>query len=112
MIHSVAGKLKKKGSILTSRPFRDPHHTISDTALVGGGSYPQPGEISLAHNGVLFMDELPEFKRNVLEVLRQPMEGRMMTISRAKFSIDYPASFMLVASMNTCPGSLGPCSIA
>jgi magnesium chelatase family protein len=112
MIHSVAGKLEKKGSILTSRPFRDPHHTISDTALVGGGSYPQPGEISLAHNGVLFMDELPEFKRNVLEVLRQPMEGRMMTISRAKFSIDYPASFMLVASMNPCPGSLGPCSIA
>jgi magnesium chelatase family protein len=103
MIHSVAGKLDKKGSILTSRPFRDPHHTISDTALVGGGSYPQPGEISLAHNGVLFMDELPEFKRNVLEVLRQPMEGRIMTISRAKFSIDYPASFMLVASMNPCP---------
>jgi magnesium chelatase family protein len=103
MIHSVAGKLERKGSILTSRPFRDPHHTISDTALVGGGSYPQPGEISLAHNGVLFMDELPEFKRNVLEVLRQPMEGRMMTISRAKFSIDYPASFMLVASMNPCP---------
>lgn len=103
MIHSVAGKLDKKESLLTSRPFRDPHHTISDTALVGGGSYPQPGEISLAHNGVLFMDELPEFKRNVLEVLRQPMEGRMMTISRARFSIDYPASFMLVASMNPCP---------
>ena len=103
MIHSVAGKLDRKESILTSRPFRDPHHTISDTALVGGGSYPQPGEISLAHNGVLFMDELPEFKRNVLEVLRQPMEGRMMTISRAKFSIEYPASFMLVASMNPCP---------
>ncbi|MCK4853533.1 MAG: YifB family Mg chelatase-like AAA ATPase, partial [Bacteroidales bacterium] len=102
-IHSVAGKLNRKESLLTSRPFRDPHHTISDTALVGGGSYPQPGEISLAHNGVLFMDELPEFKRNVLEVLRQPMEGRMMTISRAKFSIDYPASFMLVASMNPCP---------
>ena len=103
MIHSVAGKLDRKESILTSRPFRDPHHTISDTALVGGGSYPQPGEISLAHNGVLFMDELPEFKRNVLEVLRQPMEGRIMTISRAKFSIEYPASFMLVASMNPCP---------
>jgi magnesium chelatase family protein len=103
MIHSVAGKLDRNGSLLTNRPFRDPHHTISDTALVGGGSYPQPGEISLAHNGVLFMDELPEFKRNVLEVLRQPMEGRMMTISRAKFSIDYPASFMLVASMNPCP---------
>jgi magnesium chelatase family protein len=103
MIHSVAGKLDRNESILTNRPFRDPHHTISDTAMVGGGSYPQPGEISLAHNGVLFMDELPEFKRNVLEVLRQPMEGRMMTISRAKFSIDYPASFMLVASMNPCP---------
>jgi magnesium chelatase family protein len=103
MIHSVAGKLDRNQSILTCRPFRNPHHTISDTAMVGGGSYPQPGEISLAHNGVLFMDELPEFKRNVLEVLRQPMEGRMMTISRAKFSIDYPASFMLVASMNPCP---------
>ena len=103
MIHSVAGKLDRKESLITHRPFRDPHHTISDTALVGGGSYPQPGEISLAHNGVLFMDELPEFRRNVLEVLRQPMEGRMMTISRAKFSIDYPASFMLVASMNPCP---------
>ncbi len=103
MIHSVAGKLDRKESLITCRPFRDPHHTISDTALVGGGSYPQPGEISLAHNGVLFMDELPEFRRNVLEVLRQPMEGRMMTISRAKFSIDYPASFMLVASMNPCP---------
>ena len=103
MIHSVAGKLDRDESLITKRPFRDPHHTISDTALVGGGSYPMPGEISLAHNGVLFMDELPEFKRNVLEVLRQPMEGRMMTISRAKFSIDYPASFMLVASMNPCP---------
>ena len=103
MIHSVAGKLDRKEPLITRRPFRDPHHTISDTALVGGGSYPQPGEISLAHNGVLFMDELPEFRRNVLEVLRQPMEGRMMTISRAKFSIDYPASFMLVASMNPCP---------
>jgi magnesium chelatase family protein len=103
MIHSVAGKLDRNESLLTNRPFRDPHHTISDTAMVGGGSYPQPGEISLAHNGVLFMDELPEFKRNVLEVLRQPMEGRMMTISRAKYSIQYPASFMLVASMNPCP---------
>jgi len=103
MIHSVAGKLDRKEPLITRRPFRDPHHTISDTALVGGGSYPQPGEISLAHNGVLFMDELPEFRRNVLEVLRQPMEGRMMTISRAKFSIDYPASFMLIASMNPCP---------
>jgi magnesium chelatase family protein len=103
MIHSVAGKLDRKESLITRRPFRDPHHTISDTALVGGGSYPQPGEISLAHNGVLFMDELPEFKRNVLEVLRQPMEGRTMTISRANFTIEYPASFMLVASMNPCP---------
>ena len=102
-IHSVAGKIGYGSSLVTRRPFRDPHHTISDVALVGGGSYPQPGEISLAHNGVLFMDELPEFKRNVLEVLRQPMEGRMMTISRAKFTIEYPASFMLVASMNPCP---------
>jgi magnesium chelatase family protein len=102
-IHSVAGKLGRNGSLVTLRPFRDPHHTISDIAMVGGGAYPQPGEISLAHNGVLFMDELPEFKRNVLEVLRQPMEGRMMTISRANFSIEYPASFMLVASMNPCP---------
>jgi len=102
-IHSVAGKTGYGSSLVTRRPFRDPHHTISDVALVGGGSYPQPGEISLAHNGVLFMDELPEFKRNVLEVLRQPMEGRMMTISRAKFTIEYPASFMLVASMNPCP---------
>ncbi|MFC2112504.1 YifB family Mg chelatase-like AAA ATPase [Bacteroidota bacterium] len=102
-IHSVAGKLGPDESLVSLRPFRDPHHTISDTALVGGGSYPQPGEISLAHNGVLFMDELPEFKRHVLEVLRQPMEGRTMTISRANFSIEYPASFMLVASMNPCP---------
>jgi len=102
-IHSVAGKLGRESSLVTRRPFRDPHHTISDTALVGGGSYPQPGEISLAHNGVLFMDELPEFRRNVLEVLRQPMEGRMMNISRARYTIDYPASFMLVASMNPCP---------
>ena len=102
-IHSVAGKLNRNGSLVKLRPFRDPHHTISDTALVGGGSYPQPGEISLAHNGVLFMDELPEFKRHVLEVLRQPMEGRTMTISRANFTIEYPASFMLVASMNPCP---------
>jgi magnesium chelatase family protein len=101
-IYSAAGKLNRNGSLVSSRPFRDPHHTISDTALVGGGAYPQPGEISLAHNGVLFMDELPEFKRNVLEVLRQPMEGRTMTISRANFTIEYPASFMLVASMNPC----------
>ncbi len=102
-IHSVVGKLGRNGSLVTRRPFRDPHHTISDIAMVGGGAYPQPGEISLAHNGVLFMDELPEFKRHVLEVLRQPMEGRMMTISRANFTIEYPASFMLVASMNPCP---------
>lgn len=102
-IHSVVGKLGRNGSLVSRRPFRDPHHTISDIAMVGGGAYPQPGEISLAHNGVLFMDELPEFKRHVLEVLRQPMEGRMMTISRANFTIEYPASFMLVASMNPCP---------
>jgi magnesium chelatase family protein len=103
-IHSVAGKLGKDGASLVSiRPFRAPHHTISDVALVGGGGFPQPGEISLAHNGVLFLDELPEFKRTVLEVMRQPLEERTVTISRAKFSIDYPASFMLVASMNPCP---------
>jgi len=95
-IHSVAGKLGYNTSLVTQRPFRDPHHTISDVALVGGGTYPQPGEISLAHNGVLFMDELPEFKRNVLEVLRQPLEGRMITISRAKFTIEYPSSFIIV----------------
>jgi len=89
--------------LVYSRPFRSPHHTISDVALVGGGSYPQPGEISLAHNGVLFLDELPEFKRTALEVMRQPMEDRVVTISRAKISVDYPASFMLIASMNPCP---------
>jgi len=102
-IHSVAGRLGKDASLLPVRPFRSPHHTISDVALVGGGSFPQPGEISLAHNGVLFLDELPEFKRTVLEVLRQPLEERVMTVSRAKFSVQYPASFMLVASMNPCP---------
>lgn len=102
-IHSVAGKLPDNASLIYIRPFRAPHHTISDIALVGGGNHPQPGEISLAHNGVLFLDELPEFKRSVLEVLRQPMEERRVTISRAKFSVDYPASFMLVASMNPCP---------
>ena len=103
-IHSVAGKMNKNTSIISVRPFRSPHHTVSDVALVGGGgAYPQPGEISLAHNGVLFLDELPEFKRNVLEVFRQPMEERMITISRAKFTAEYPASFMLVAAMNPCP---------
>jgi len=102
-IHSVSGLLDKNSSLMTVRPFRSPHHTISDVALVGGGTFPQPGEISLAHNGVLFLDELPEFKRTVLEVMRQPLEDRLVTISRAKFSVEYPASFMLVASMNPCP---------
>ncbi len=102
-IHSVAGKINGDTSLMTTRPYRSPHHTISDVALVGGGSYPQPGEISLAHNGVLFLDELPEFKRTVLEVMRQPLEDRVITISRAKFSVEYPASLMLVASMNPCP---------
>ena len=99
-IYSVAGKLSKNASLIYQRPFRSPHHTVSDVALVGGGSNPHPGEISLAHNGVLFLDELPEFKRTVLEVMRQPMEERSVTISRSKFSVNYPASFTLVASMN------------
>ncbi|PHS06579.1 MAG: magnesium chelatase [Kordia sp.] len=101
-IHSVVGKAKDTG-LMTQRPFRSPHHTISNVALVGGGSYPQPGEISLSHNGVLFLDELPEFKRDVLEVMRQPLEDREVTISRAKFTVTYPSSFMLVASMNPSP---------
>jgi magnesium chelatase family protein len=102
-IHSVAGKLPENSTLISKRPFRSPHHTISDVALVGGGGNPQPGEISLAHNGVLFLDELPEFKRTVLEVMRQPMEERRVTISRAKVALDFPASFMLIASMNPCP---------
>ncbi len=102
-IHSVAGKLPENATLVSKRPFRSPHHTISDVALVGGGGNPQPGEISLAHNGVLFLDELPEFKRSVLEVMRQPMEERKVTISRAKIALDFPASFMLIASMNPCP---------
>ena len=106
-IHSVAGKLGNK-SLVFNRPFISPHHTISDVALVGGGSYPQPGEISLSHNGVLFLDELPEFKRSVLEVMRQPLENREVTISRAKFTVTYPSSFMLVASMNPSPSGYFP----
>ena len=102
-IHSVAGKLSRDTSLITQRPFRSPHHTISQVALTGGGLNPQPGEISLAHNGVLFADELPEFSRSVLEVMRQPLEDRKITIARAKYTIEYPCSFMFVASMNPCP---------
>jgi magnesium chelatase family protein len=102
-IHSVAGKINKEKGLVTQRPFRKPHHTISSVALVGGGGFPQPGEISLAHNGVLFLDELPEYQRVVLEVMRQPLEDRVVTISRAKFTVDYPAGFMLIAAMNPCP---------
>ena len=102
-IHSVAGKLGTDSSLIATRPFRSPHHTISSAALVGGGTNPQPGEISLAHNGVLFCDEFPEFPRSILELLRQPLEDRHITVSRAKYTIDYPANFMMVASMNPCP---------
>ena len=102
-IHSVAGKLSRDTSLISQRPFRSPHHTISSVALVGGGNNPQPGEISLAHNGVLFCDELPEFNRSVLEVMRQPLEDRKITISRSKYTVEYPCSFMFVASMNPCP---------
>lgn len=102
-IHSVAGKIGINMALMTQRPFRSPHHTISNVAMVGGGTFPQPGEISLAHNGILFLDELPEFNRNVLEVMRQPLEDGKITVSRARFSVDYPANFMLVASMNPCP---------
>ncbi|MDL2311605.1 YifB family Mg chelatase-like AAA ATPase, partial [Bacteroidales bacterium OttesenSCG-928-B11] len=102
-IHSVAGKMGRFSSLISVRPFRSPHHTISDVALVGGGTHPQPGEISLAHNGVLFLDELPEFKRTVLEVMRQPLEDRYVTISRSKYSVDFPSSFMFIAAMNPCP---------
>ena len=102
-IHSVAGKLGSNGGLISKRPFRDPHHTISTVAMTGGGSFPQPGEISLAHNGILYLDELPEYQRNVLEVLRQPLEDRKITVARIRFNVEYPASFMLVASMNPCP---------
>src|SRR5690606_14648618 len=102
-IHSVAGKVKDSKGLIVQRPFRKPHHSISDTALVGGGGYPQPGEFSLAHNGVLFLDELPEIKRSALEVMRQPLEDRVVTISRARYTIDFPAGVMLVGAMNPCP---------
>src|SRR5690606_26428943 len=102
-IHSVAGKLSAADALMTERPYRSPHHTISDMALVAGGANPQTGETSLAQNGAIFLDELPEFKRSVLEVMRQPLEDRQVTISRSKMSVDYPASFMLIASMNPCP---------
>ena len=102
-IHSVAGKTDAENGLIKTRPFRSPHHTVSNVAIVGGGTYPQPGEVSLAHNGTLFLDELPEFGRSVLEVMRQPLEDRVITISRARYSVLYPANFMLIASMNPCP---------
>src|SRR3990172_12630030 len=102
-VHSVVGMLPAERPIIAARPFRSPHHTISDAGLIGGGAYPKPGEVSLSHNGVLFLDELPEFHRNALEVLRQPLEDRHVTISRATASITYPASFMMIAAMNPCP---------
>jgi magnesium chelatase family protein len=102
-IHSIAGILQKNTALITERPFRSPHHTISDAALVGGGSFPRPGEVSFAHYGVLFLDELPEFKKNVLEVLRQPLEDSKVTVSRSKLSLEFPANFMLAAAMNPCP---------
>lgn len=102
-IHSVAGLMSSDKALITERPFRSPHHTVSDAALIGGGTIPRPGEVSFAHHGVLFLDELPEFKKNVLEVLRQPMEDYKVTISRSKLSLDFPANFMLVAAMNPCP---------
>jgi magnesium chelatase family protein len=102
-IHSVAGKIGNNGYLVTRRPFRSPHHTSSDIAIIGGGSTPQPGEVSLAHNGVLFLDELPEFKRSVLEVLRQPLEERIIHVSRARYAVTYPANFILIAAMNPCP---------
>ena len=102
-IHSVAGRLSESATLITRRPFRRPHHTVSPQALAGGGAFPQPGEISLAHNGVLFLDELPEFRRETLEIMRQPMEERKLTISRVRYSVNFPANFMLIASMNPCP---------
>jgi magnesium chelatase family protein len=102
-IHSVAGILSKQKALITERPFRSPHHTVSDAALVGGGSFPRPGEVSYAHHGVLFLDELPEFKKNVLEVLRQPLEDAKVTVSRSKLSLEFPANFMLASAMNPCP---------